>query len=75
MKRYWLPLTLVLIHAGSIVGQIVAWKWEGLGGVLIVGGFVLFSIVNGRLSLNIAFGPWLGEGEGLISCRRWPLRI
>jgi hypothetical protein len=54
-----------LCHVGlltMIVGQILAWKWEGLGSLLILGGFALFAIVNHGVPLNIVFGPWLVTG-------------
>ena len=54
--------------ATMIVGQIAAWKWEGVGGVLILGGFAFFSIVNHRISLNIVFGPWLLTGLIYLAC-------
>jgi hypothetical protein len=51
-----------------IVGQVVAWKWVGIGGFLILGGFALFSIVNHGVSLNIVFGPWLVTGLLYLVC-------
>jgi hypothetical protein len=33
-------------------GLVLAWKWEGLGGCLILGGFAAFAIVNGGLRIN-----------------------
>jgi len=51
-----------------IIGQIAAWKWEGIGGLLILSGFVFFSIVNHRISINIVFGPWLLTGLLYLAC-------
>ena len=51
-----------------LVGQLLAWKWEGLGGLLIVGGFALFAIVNHGISFNIVFGPWLATGLMYLIC-------
>lgn len=69
------PLTLspreILLFAAlatMIVGQIVAFRWEGIGGVLILGGFAFFSIVNHRISINIVFGPWLLTGLIYLAC-------
>lgn len=45
------------------IGLIAAWRWEGVGSALILGGFVLFWVAERRLpSLNIAFGPLLLSG-------------
>ena len=51
-----------------MVGLVVAWKWEGIGGVLILGGFAFLSIVNHRISINIVFGPWLLTGLIYLAC-------
>ena len=51
-----------------LIGQIVAWKWEGIGSVLILGGFALFAIVNHGVPLNIVFGPWLVTGLLYLIC-------
>ena len=55
-----------------IAGQIAAWKWEGIGGLLILGGFGLFAIVNHGVPLNVVFGPWLATGLLYSAC--WWLR-
>ena len=58
-------LTEMLCHVAMltmIVGQIVAWRWEGIGGGLIVGSFVLFAIVNHGVPFNVVFVPWLVTG-------------
>jgi hypothetical protein len=51
-----------LAMLSMLVGQIVAWRWEGVGGPLILGGFVLFAVVNRGVPLNIVFAPWLATG-------------
>jgi hypothetical protein len=51
-----------------IVGQVVAWKWEGMGSILILGGFTLFAIVNHGVPLNIVFAPWLVTGLLYLVC-------
>jgi hypothetical protein len=45
-----------------IVAQIAAWKWEGIGGLLIVASFALFVIVNQGVPINELFGLWLLTG-------------
>ena len=59
---------LTLAFVAMIVGQIVAWKWEGIGGGLIVGSYVLFVVVNHGIPFNIVFGPWLLTGLLYLFC-------
>ncbi|MGO9109709.1 MAG: hypothetical protein ACLP9L_10785 [Thermoguttaceae bacterium] len=51
-----------------IVGQIAAWKWEGIGGVLILSSYFLFAIMNHGIPFNIVFGPWLLTGLLFLGC-------
>lgn len=51
-----------------LAGQIVAWRREGIGGVVILGGFTLFAVVNHGVPLNIVFGPWLLTGLLYLIC-------
>ncbi|MBN2294260.1 MAG: hypothetical protein JXM70_17665 [Pirellulales bacterium] len=50
------------------VGSIVAWKWEGIGGLLIIGGLVLFAIVAQGILLNIVLWPWMVMGLLYLVC-------
>ena len=59
---------LSIALATMIVGQIAAFRWEGIGGLLVLGGFAFFSVVNHRISLNIVFGPWLLTGLIYLAC-------
>jgi hypothetical protein len=59
---------LAIGFLAMIIGQIVAWKWEGIGGLSIFGGFVLFAIVNHGVPLNVVFGPWLVTGLLYLLC-------
>ena len=43
-------------------GFILAWKWEGLGGLLVLFGLALFATVNYWFLLNIVLVPWLATG-------------
>jgi hypothetical protein len=52
-----------------IVGLAVGWKWEGIGGLLILGGFAFFSVVNHRFVVNALIGPWLLAGLLYLACR------
>ena len=47
---------------------VVAWKWEGLGGLLILGGSAFFVIVNGGVQLNLVFGLMLVVGLPHLGC-------
>jgi hypothetical protein len=51
-----------------LIGQIAAWKWEGVGGGLIVGSFALFAVVNHGVPMNIVFAPWLLTGLLYLGC-------
>lgn len=51
-----------------ILGQIIAWKREGIGGVLILGGFILFVSANHGISLKIVFLPCLATGLLYLAC-------
>jgi hypothetical protein len=64
-----LPEHLLTIgfHA-MIIGQTVAWKWEAIGSLLILGGFALFAIVNHGVPLNVVYGPWLVTGLLYLVC-------
>jgi hypothetical protein len=59
---------LTAAFLAMIVAQIAAWKWEGIGGLLIVGSFGLFAIVNHGVPLNVVFGPWLLTGLLYWAC-------
>jgi len=54
--------------AMMLVGLIVAWKWEGIGGLLILGGYIFFAVVNHGAPFNIVFGPWLLTGLLYLAC-------
>ncbi len=64
------PRELLLFAALTtmIIGLVLAFRWEGIGGLLILGGFAFFSIVNQRISLNIVFLPWLLTGLIYLGC-------
>lgn len=42
----------------ALVGMIVLWKWEGLGGVLVVGGLLVFYVTNYAVSGKLP-GGWV----------------
>jgi hypothetical protein len=54
-----------------LIGQIVAWKWEGIGSLFILGGFTLFATVNHGVRLNqslVVVGAWLVTGLLYLVC-------
>lgn len=53
---------LFIALATMVVGLIVAWKWEVVGGLLILGGFAFFAIENHGVKFNLVFGPMLVAG-------------
>ena len=60
-----------------VVGLVVAWKFEGVGGLLILGGFAFFTIVNHGIKFNAVFGSILVLGVLNLICgllRNWKAR-
>ena len=54
-----------------LVGQILAWKWEGIGGVLILGALALFVTVNPGVHINsslLVVGAWVATGLLYSAC-------
>ena len=49
-------------------GLALAWKWEGVGGLLILGALVLFATAKEAFLLNIVFTPWLTMGLLYLAC-------
>ena len=60
--------SLTIGFQAMIIGQIVAWRWEGIGSLLILGGFALFAIVNHGVPINVVYGPWLVTGLLYLIC-------
>jgi hypothetical protein len=53
------PLPVQLEFAGLLailVGLIVGWKWQATAGLLIIGGMMIFHVVQGKIWLNWVFG-------------------
>ena len=63
--REWLFGTVVLT---MLLGLVLAWKWEGVGGLLILCGLGLFATAVERFLLNIVFTPWLVMGVSYLVC-------
>jgi len=63
--REKLFVTVVLM---MLFGLILAWKWEGVGSLLILGGLVLFATAAEAFLLSIVFTPWLVTGLLHLVC-------
>lgn len=57
---------------GIWAGMIVGWKWEGIAAALVVGGVMIFHIVEGKLWLSGVFGLFGFVGVLFLFC--WWLR-
>jgi hypothetical protein len=65
------PLAVNLLFAAMlamVVGLATAWKWERIGGLLILGGLAFFAVVNHGIKLNLVFGPMLAVGLLYLGC-------
>ena len=69
------PLTALLrenlfgtVALMMLLGLILAYKWEGVGSLLILGGLVLFATAHEALLLSIVFTPWLVTGLLYLVC-------
>ena len=70
--RLFETLPVALLTVGMLtmlVGLVAAWKWEGIGGLLILGGLAFFAVVDGGVKLNLVFGPMLAVGLIYLGCR------
>lgn len=68
LQQNLLGIVVVLM----LVGLIVAWKWEGVGGLLMLGSLALFAVATQGLLLNIVLVPWLVTGLLYLVC--WWMR-
>ena len=58
----------VTVVSLMLFGLILARKWEGVGGLLILGGLVLFATANEAILLDILLAPWLVTGLLYLAC-------
>lgn len=63
--RDWL---FVAVDLMVLFGLILAWKWEGVGALLILGGLGLFAAAGETFLLSIVFAPWLVTGLAYLVC-------
>ena len=62
-ERLFAFLTLVMLF-----GVVLAWKWEGMGSLLILGGLVLFVAADEAYLLRIVFVSWVVTGLLYVVC-------
>lgn len=62
-ERLFLVVVLMLL-----VGLVLAWKREGVGSLLILGGLVLFAASGEVFLLKIVVAPWLVTGLCYLVC-------
>jgi len=56
------------IDAITLSGLVLAWKWEGVGSLLILGALALFAASGEPFLLNIVLAPWLVTGLAYLMC-------
>ena len=56
----------------AVLGVVLAWKWELLGGLLIIGGMMVFHIAEGTLWLGTVFE--LFDLTGVLFVAHWYLK-
>lgn len=64
----------VVIALMMLFGVVLAWKWEGVGSLLILVGLVLFATADEAFLLKIVLVPWLVMGLSYLVCwvaKRW----
>jgi hypothetical protein len=58
----------VIVALAMFLGLVLAWKWEGVGSLLILGALALFAAANEDFLLKIVFTPWLLMGLLYLVC-------
>lgn len=51
-----------------LIGLVLAWKWEGVGSLLILSALGLFATADEPFLLNIVVAPWLVTGLSYLVC-------
>lgn len=59
---------LAIVDLTMFFGLLLAWKWEGVGSLLILGGLALFASADEPFLLNIVLAPWLATGIFYFIC-------
>jgi hypothetical protein len=68
-------IQLLLFPFGVVLGLIVAWRWEGLGGSITLISFVTFYALHYAVSGDLPRGPYfaLVAAPGLLFLLGWTL--
>jgi hypothetical protein len=59
---------LSMVVLVMLLGVVLAWRWEGAGSLLILGGLFLYAMVGERLLLDIVLTPWVAMGLLCLVC-------
>ncbi|MEN6406436.1 MAG: hypothetical protein ABFC77_08190 [Thermoguttaceae bacterium] len=59
---------LSMVVPVMLVTLSIAWRWEGVGGLLTLGGLALFAAATQRILLDIVLIPWLVTGLLYLAC-------
>jgi len=65
------PPEVQLEFAGMLAmlaGCILGWRWEGIAGLLVISGMMIFHIIEGKLWLNWTFGLFDLAGILFLLC-------
>ena len=63
-------VALLLLHGAYIIGYILAWKWEGLGGIIAIAGIICAQIINPS-PLSMFAGQLLFTVPGILFLIYW----
>jgi hypothetical protein len=59
----------LILWAIILLGMIIAWKWEGIGGLIIIGGFIIQGIINPIIFS--AWVMWIAPFTGILFLIYW----
>jgi hypothetical protein len=69
LKTGELVMTLSLLFA--VLGLLIGWFWEGLGGLLTIAGLITFSIVNYYSGGDFAWEIWILSIPAILFIFYW----
>jgi hypothetical protein len=64
-------LSLLFFPISTIVGLVLAYKWKGLGGIIIVGGMICLHIVRSDIASNLLISAFAIPGLLYIIYSVW----
>ena len=59
----------LILWAIILLGAVIAWKWEGIGGLIIVGGFIIKAVINPKIFSMWAM--WVAPFTGILFLICW----